>query len=217
MVRLALVVAALGGCLRAADYHCAAATDCGTNGVCQPGGRCSFADPGCASGQRFGELSGSLANQCVAGGDGGTVGDGGTQDGSGDGSAAACPASYMAISGGTSGHLYRLLTTAADWQTQVTACTTDSALAYLTVPANSSELNGIRSLAAGSDVWIGIDDLATPGTYVTVNAMSPTYLPWANGQPDSTKHCVEAKGSQNRIATADCTATQLVGVCECTP
>ncbi len=39
-------------------------------GMCQPNGFCSFDDSSCASGQRYGDLSGSVANSCVGGGQG---------------------------------------------------------------------------------------------------------------------------------------------------
>lgn len=215
-MRFAVVVGLLGGCLRAGDYHCAAASDCGTSGVCQPGGHCSFADPACTSGQRFGALTGPLANQCVGDSDGGVVGDAGP-DGASDGSGAACPSGYITISGGETGHFYRKLSTPADWQTHVSTCAADGPKTYLAWPLNSGELNALRAQDSGNDVWIGISDTANPGTYATVTLMQATYLPWANGEPDATKHCVVARSTQNRIATADCAATQLVGVCECSP
>ncbi len=218
-MRAVALALALAGCLRSPDYHCAAATDCtngAAQGTCESNGYCAFTDPSCASGQRFGDLSGALAGQCVgAGGDAGVV-DGHPTDGGTDGSASACPSSYVTIFGGGT-HVYRKITTAANWQTQVNACVADSPAAYLTVPADSNELSGIRILAGG-DAWVGLSDTAMPGMYVTVNTGTvATYLPWANGQPNTSLHCVAAKGTQSRIETFDCTATQLIGVCECVP
>ncbi len=71
MVR-ALLIVALGaaGCLRTTQFHCANDVECtsgGHTGVCQATGYCSFADPGCTSGQRYGSLSGEVAGQCVTG------------------------------------------------------------------------------------------------------------------------------------------------------
>ena len=69
------------GCLRDTTFHCTDGSQCGANGTCQAGvGLCSFPDPTCSNGQRFGELGGSLSNTCVSaggGGDGGLGGDGG--------------------------------------------------------------------------------------------------------------------------------------------
>jgi len=212
MLRDAALTLALAGCLKAGDYRCASATDCGANGQCQPGGHCSFGDATCASGQRYGDLSGAVAGQCVGGGDGGVITDGG---GDGPDGASPCPTGYNGLSGGQAGHFYRKISTAADWQTQVSACAADGPHSYLGVPDDNAELSGFRSLA-GADVWVGIDDMATPGTYVTVTGILATYLPWGGGQPDAAFHCVEAQKIQNRISTADCT-TQLIAICECPP
>jgi hypothetical protein len=72
---LLILVAAASGCLRAnGAFHCATDTDCvrgGAAGTCEPVGLCSFADATCPNGSRFGELAGSLSNQCVGANDGG--------------------------------------------------------------------------------------------------------------------------------------------------
>jgi len=73
-----LVLAA--GCLRNAAFPCSQDTDCarsGEQGVCETTGFCSFVDPVCEGGRRYGDLSGSLSNQCV----GGTTPDGPPGDG----------------------------------------------------------------------------------------------------------------------------------------
>lgn len=75
-----LVALASGGCLKATDaFPCTRSTDCGAGGTCEPVGFCSFPDPSCSDGQRFGSLSGPFANQCVgagsSSGDGGVTGD----------------------------------------------------------------------------------------------------------------------------------------------
>ncbi len=71
LVALAFVAT---GCLRAAaGFHCEANSDCingGTTGVCV-GGFCSFSDPSCSGGLRYGEQSGPVANQCVTAADAG--------------------------------------------------------------------------------------------------------------------------------------------------
>lgn len=71
----AFVTALAGGCLRAnSAFHCSTDSDCargGMPGTCEAVGYCSFVDPACASGSRFGTLSGPFANQCVGGSDDG--------------------------------------------------------------------------------------------------------------------------------------------------
>jgi hypothetical protein len=64
MVRLALLVALVAGCLPK-TYHCSTSADCGASGMCEPTGYCGYADPSCASGLRYGDLSSSYTGQCV--------------------------------------------------------------------------------------------------------------------------------------------------------
>lgn len=69
MRALWLSLLACAGCLRTTTFKCTTNADCANNGVageCQSDtGFCSFPDPNCSSGQRYGDLSGSVANQCV--------------------------------------------------------------------------------------------------------------------------------------------------------
>jgi hypothetical protein len=79
MERALFSIAVLGStaCLRAGNFHCATDSDCFRGdvvGVCEPVGYCSFPDPSCSVGQRFGDQSGSYAGQCVAGGGGADAG-----------------------------------------------------------------------------------------------------------------------------------------------
>lgn len=67
------------GCLRATELACAVDDDC-SGGRCEPDGRCSFADPGCASGWRYGEGAGARSGACV----GATDDDGGVDGGADD-------------------------------------------------------------------------------------------------------------------------------------
>lgn len=57
------------GCLGKPQFECLGAGDCvqgGMQGVCQPDKFCSFPDSSCPiTGQRYGDLSGPQANQCV--------------------------------------------------------------------------------------------------------------------------------------------------------
>lgn len=66
-VRILALSACLAGCLSKPTFECADNAACGAQGICQPDKLCSFPDSSCASGQRYGELSGPQANQCVGG------------------------------------------------------------------------------------------------------------------------------------------------------
>jgi Tol biopolymer transport system component len=60
-----LVVVGLTACVAPpASFRCASSDQC-AGGVCQPNGSCSFGDPACPSGQRYGSASGELAGVCV--------------------------------------------------------------------------------------------------------------------------------------------------------
>jgi formylglycine-generating enzyme required for sulfatase activity len=74
MSRVAAVLLVVAGCNRLEPYHCEAAADCvrlGEAGTCEPTGFCSFADPECASGSRYGDGSGDLSGTCTDVVDGG--------------------------------------------------------------------------------------------------------------------------------------------------
>ena len=69
LVALAVLAIAATGC--APDsFVCERSEQCvrgADQGVCQPAGVCSFADPLCASGQRYGDYAGDRSNTCVGG------------------------------------------------------------------------------------------------------------------------------------------------------
>jgi hypothetical protein len=79
LARAALV--ALAACSAPKDaFDCTSNASCrngGVTGTCESTGFCSFPDPACPMGSRYGSAAGGLSNQCVgAGSDGGVIGDG---------------------------------------------------------------------------------------------------------------------------------------------
>ncbi len=72
-----------GGCVKPGRFECQSSAQCqngNTPGVCEPTGACSFADPGCSGGRRYGGFApDGLANQCI----GDAAGDGGMRDAQG--------------------------------------------------------------------------------------------------------------------------------------
>lgn len=64
MVRILVLVAMTAACLPK-TYHCSSDSDCGATGACRSNGFCSFLDGTCATGYRYGDLSGGFSNQCV--------------------------------------------------------------------------------------------------------------------------------------------------------
>jgi hypothetical protein len=67
--RSAVVLAALAtGCRPQSSFECTVDAQCSKSnvqGTCEENGFCSFPDPTCPSGRRFGDLAGDLANMCV--------------------------------------------------------------------------------------------------------------------------------------------------------
>ncbi|MGE0546880.1 MAG: lectin-like protein [Kofleriaceae bacterium] len=221
---LAAVVAlsaSVVGCIRSGAFHCDTDTDCargGTEGVCESVGFCSFSDPACTSGQRFGDLSGSYANQCVGEPSIGDAmpdspqEDGGTSlpDGLG------CPPSYAQLPGGST-HVYRHLSGQDDWAAKQAACQADGANSYLAVPGDAAELEAILALSSGN-TWVGIEDIDPEGSYVTVLGAPATFLPWVLLQPDNSGNsdCVLAIRASQRYDDRKCNGT-FTAVCECEP
>ncbi len=61
------------GCWRDIAFQCSASAECSL-GTCEPTHFCSFDDPSCPNGRRYGEQSGMYANTCVGDGDAGVEG-----------------------------------------------------------------------------------------------------------------------------------------------
>jgi hypothetical protein len=208
-----LVALLSAGCLRATEYRCTSSDQCGTGGTCQTSGYCSFADSSC--GERYGAQAGPYANQCV--------GSSGGLDASVDGTATLdapnhCPSSFTTIAGGTPGHRYKAQATSENWQLQVNACLAASTFAYLAIPDDAGELAALDTLAgASASYWVGIDDLTTEGTFLTVKNMPATFLPWDPPAPDDAgpgEDCVEALTATAKFNDQRCNM-QLPAICEC--
>ena len=223
LLLLALTVGALAGCLRKTEFKCQTSDQCSTGGVCETTtGYCSFADSECPDGRRYGGLSGDLAGQCVGGG-GGVV-DAGIDGKLIDGMPMGCPANYTTLSGAGT-HVYRLLTTPAAWATQKNLCSADGGGAYLAVPTDQAELTAIMTAINQAHGWVGIDDMAANGTFVTANGgtFSATDPLWDAGEPDNkpfagagASDCVSGVKATNQLADTKCSESYLA-ICECDP
>ena len=216
---LVSVAVASAGCLRSTQFKCAQDVDCGASGVCEAVGYCSFPSSSCpGSGRSFGDSAGQgLSNTCVPANSPPGVDAGVNIDApvSIDAPAAGCPSPYAAVNG--SAHLYKVLPSSS-WNTAAGDCKATSASAYLAVPDDPTELVNLATFAAATPFWIGIDDQAKSGTFVTQKGVTATFLPWATGQPDQSpppKQCVNAI-SATEIATERC-GTSQIAVCECEP
>ncbi len=221
MRTLAIIIALLGtACLRTTEFHCFTNAECGASGVCVPSGLCSLADASCSSGLRFSDTAGSRANQCVDGNGGvdARVDAPGAIDSSVDAPPAGCPGGYNTITGGQGTHRYRLVAS-DDWAGHRTFCGATSSSAYLAIPDDLGELQAIATLAAAGRFWVGVSDLTTENTFVTVRNTPQTFLPWEAGAPNNgppTENCVEVISATSQINDERCN-TNYVAVCECEP
>lgn len=194
-----LAVAAATGCLRDTEFRCMQDSDCEAMGHCEAVGFCSVVDAECATGRRFSESAGQgLASTCVPAA--------GVSPG-------RCPADYVAV--GSSGHRYKRLGMVS-WDQARAMCEQASAATYLLIPDDAAELQDLAAIAS-PPFWIGLDDLAAPGTFMTVKNVQATFTPWATGEPStrSGADCVRAT-SATQIATDLC-SNRRAAICECEP
>jgi hypothetical protein len=196
---LGLAAVAATGCLRDTAFTCIQDADCEAMGHCEAVGFCSVGDAGCATGRRFSESAGQgLASTCVP---------------ATAGSAGRCPADHVAV--GSSGHRYKRLG-AVTWDQARAMCEQASAATYLLIPDDAAELAGLATIAS-PPFWIGLDDLAAPGTFMTAKNVRAAFTPWAMGEPSTRAgaDCVRAT-SATQIATDLC-STRRAAICECEP
>jgi hypothetical protein len=223
---LFIAVVASAGCLRKTEYKCTDTTQCGAGGQCEDTGYCSFVDTSCDSGRKYGEFSGSTySGVCVDGTsimvDAGT--DGSMTDGMVDGMVTVgCPGTYTTTIGT---HKYRVLGGNQTWATHQAACAADGSNAYLAIPDDQTELDGIINASGQARTWVGINDPADNGVFVTVKgaAFSSTDPLWDAGQPDNNPssgpnnaNCALADDNNNQLVDEDCAKTRPA-VCECEP
>jgi hypothetical protein len=215
MTGFVFVCVLTAGCLRSTTFRCAENSDCGTGGVCESVGFCSFADAACPGGRSYGDSAGQgLSNTCVpAGPPGPGPGPGAGIDAPGDAMPTGrCPSDYAAVAG--SAHLYKALS-GVSWDAAKMMCD-QSSRAYLAIPDDAAELANLATVTS-PPFWIGIDDKDDQGTFMTQKGVTAVFLPWAPGQPNlgPQNDCVAAISS-TQIATDRCSNKQAA-VCECEP
>lgn len=211
-VCLAVAAAATAGCLRATEFRCTHDSDCGAGGVCEPIGFCSVPNTDCpGTGRSYGDSAGQgLSSTCVPVGEPGPGSDAGVDAPLSVG----CPSGYASVAG--SPHRYKRLSNVT-WDEAKFQCALTSSSAYLAVPDDAGELANL-AMVASPLFWIGLDDKATEGTFVTSKAVPASFAPWASGEPDNgppDEDCVEAV-STTQIATERC-GNRRAAVCECEP
>jgi hypothetical protein len=211
MTRLALLVllgGSLAGCLRTTQFMCSTNDDCASGGTCEAVGYCSFPDTTCTTGSRFGGFSGQYANQCVdvASPDAGVDAppDAGID-------AKVCPAAYAPLAGAP--HVYRAITNAHNWDQQKSNCAGDGG--YLAIPDDLGELTAILTLNGANEIWVGLTDSVTEGTFLTVLGAPAVFLPWDTGEPNNTNNSDCARAKPDLKLADDRCSVAYRAVCEC--
>ncbi len=218
-MRSLLLVLALGGCLRQTQFQCETDTACGTGGVCESSGFCSFVDKNCDSGRRYADSAGPNSGQCTGGGGSGSaVVDSGVADAREIDAPPGCPAGFTTVAGAGT-HVYKVIATADTWTKQQTACRALTLNAYLMVPDDAAELAAIDGVAGAAQYWVGINDIAMENKFVNVLNMTQTFLPWQPPAPDDAgpgEDCVVAISASNKLNDERCNSS-FAAVCECAP
>lgn len=127
----------------------------------------------------------------------------------------SCPAGYTMI--GNSGTYYRLVTQQAQWEGAVADCADDGASTHLVVAGSLAEVTAIDTAFPGeNELWIGLSDLVTNGTFLWVTAEDTMGFPPATGTPwqnqPGADPCVLVKDGV--FETRSCTLTRRY-LCEC--
>ena len=215
----------MAGCRASGVFSCDRDEQCrlGTTGRCEPTGFCSFDDQDCPSGSRYDELAGDgFASECVGGPNVDADVDASATDARIDGPPAdaavdappapGCPTGYYVISGLTGG--YRYVSISDDWLAAELDCEDDGAGTHLVVVGGGSEHSGIDDLSPGEDeLWIGVSDRVTEGTYRNVVNAIQSFLPWDSQEPTgANENCVYSK--ETNFNDDNCTDLRRY-VCEC--
>ncbi len=129
-----------------------------------------------------------------------------------DGFLAPCPASYQIVVATTSKYL--AVDNSATWDQAQAACAADGQ--HLAIFEDQNERDLVVTLLPTRDLWIGVTDRVTLGTWLTVTGVPATYLPWTAGEPDliTSERCVETESPAYNYIDQLCSATQRY-VCEC--
>jgi hypothetical protein len=147
------------------------------------------------------------------GGDGGSSGDGGTDGGGNgtDGAMLSCPGNYAMLLGAFNNSRYRVVDESEDWDAAQAACLADGH--HLAIPDDASELNAMYTALVTENIWIGVTDRITEGTYLRVTGGVQTYLPWDIGEPDM-EDCIYIDGLTTQLVAQGCSSGRRY-ICEC--
>ena len=101
-----------------------------------------------------------------------------------------------------------------DWLAAEAMCEADGVGMHLAVIETAAEADAVGQFALDRNVWIGVSDRVTAGTWLRVIGSSETNLPWAASNPQGTGQCVEWHTQQKNYTNELCT-TLVSPICEC--
>src|SRR5262249_33093284 len=130
-----------------------------------------------------------------------------------------CPASFTKVNL----HYYRMISGPDVWSAQVNDCEASSPQAHLAVPVDMTMVIEIGTSVSGTsvpEVWLGITDVTTEGTYRSADGSEVvSYLPWASGEPNggTNQNCVSMHVVAPTGYFDEPCGMSLDAVCECLP
>jgi hypothetical protein len=163
-----------------------------------------FALTGCRFGFDGGELEDAAADDAMVDGDV-------TGDSAIDGAPITCPGSYIALDASAS--RYRLLGSSMGWLSAEQACEADGT--HLVIVDDAAELSLVAAAIPSQNIWIGVTDRKTVGTFLKVTGGTASYLPWDASEPDAAGlECVFIDSLSLKLADQDCGSGRRAA-CEC--
>jgi hypothetical protein len=111
---------------------------------------------------------------------------------------------------------YRFSGTPTSWDIAEHACEADGRGSHLVVFGGTLEMNKVEEMVSGTELWVGVTDRVTDGTFLDVMGELPAFLPgWQAMDPSfAGPGCVKFNPSSRLIHDQDC-MTQVAYVCEC--
>lgn len=163
----------------------------------------------------FDRLGDDVPGGDAPGGDSGTDGSsgdgGGGTDGAIDGTMLSCPGTYTMLVGAVSNSRYRVVDNSSDWDSAEAACEADGH--HLAIPDDATERDAMYNALVTENIWIGVTDRITEGTYLSVTGGTATYLPWGAGEPDA-EDCVYIESLSMMYRAQGCGSGRRY-ICEC--
>lgn len=126
-----------------------------------------------------------------------------------DVAASACRTAPGYVQAGGSVHTYKVVQGNDGWSVAESSCKADGA--YLAILDDAAE----TAILPGNG-WVGLTDVATEGTWLTVHGDPAPFLPWKPAEPAGgvVKNCARFDDVGRQLEARGCTDTRD-WICEC--